>query len=309
MLDEKNQIIYEHLLANARFPVKKLSKIINCSQATIINRIEKLEKESYISRYDAIINWQKLPFIKKIYHIKINDNDFSFFEKQKYAFSIINLAGLYNFQIWCFFKTDEQCLSFEKLLKKFDYFSIEIKKLEFPRVSFFHKPVKLSIPKIMEKEIIPDNIDVKIMKYLAQGGARDSLLKIAEKLNIKYDTVHYRFNKLLSSGYFLRLVAQPGENISTLQTTVLYIKIRNNNLEKIYNKISKIDQIISIAQTKEDGILIHFNSLDFNNYQNKLNEIFLTERREEIEIVLLSHWKKIYLNNRYPLELLLEDRS
>lgn len=309
MLDEKNQIVYEHLLANARFPIKKLATIIHSSQATVIKRIEKLQKEEYISRYDAIINWQKLPFIKKVYHIKVKNEEESskFFEKQEPVFSIIQLAGLYNLQVWCFFKTNKQNLEFERLIKGFDYMPVEIERLEFPRVSFFNKPVKLSPPKIKDHRLSLDKTDVKIIKYLSQGGARDSLLKISEKLKIPYDTVHYRFSRLLSSGYFLRLVAQPGENAFTLQTTILYLKMdKNLDLERLYQTISKMDQIISIARTKDNGLLIHFNSLSFENYQNKLNEIFSIEKREKLRLVLLSHWKKILLNNRYPLEFLLK---
>ncbi len=308
MLDEKNQIIYEYLLADARFPIKKLAAITSSSKASIINRIEKLEKQGYISRYDAIINWQKLPFIKKVYHIKVENEEESskFFEKQEPVFSIIGLAGLYNLQVWCFFKTKKQNLEFEKLIKGSDYISVDIERLEFPRVSFFNKPVKLPLPKIKDRRLYLDKIDVRIIKYLSSGSARDSLLKISEKLKIPYDTVHYRFKRLLSSGYFLRLVAQPGENAFTLQTTVLYIRTEKNiDLERLYQTISKVDQIISIAKTKDNGLLIHFNSLTFEGYQNKLNEIFSTEKREKLSLVLLSHWKKILLNNRYPLEFLL----
>ena len=75
MLDEKNQILFEHLLAYARFRVKQLARVIHSSQATVIKRIKYLEEQGFIERYDAIINWQKLPLIKKVYHLKINQGE------------------------------------------------------------------------------------------------------------------------------------------------------------------------------------------------------------------------------------------
>ena len=66
MIDNKSKILFEYLLVNARSSVKKLAQMIHSSEATVVNRIRKLETDGYISRYDAIINWQKMPFIKKL---------------------------------------------------------------------------------------------------------------------------------------------------------------------------------------------------------------------------------------------------
>jgi len=308
MLDEKNKILYEHLLVNARFPIKKLAQAINSSQATVINRINYLKEKGYISRYDAIINWQKLSLIKNIYHFKINNlEEIEFFENQKPVFSIISLAGLYNLQVWCFFKTKKQCTEFEKLIKHLKYIKSEIEILEFPSVSIFNKQIKIPLKKIKDKSLKLDKIDIDLIKYLAQGRARDSLLKIGNKLNIPYDKVNYRFKRLERAGYFSRLIAQPGECDLTLQTTVLCIKPNKKiNLDELYNNISSINQIVSIAKTKEDTILIHFNSLNFTEYKSKLNEILSIENRNDLEIIFISHWNKIHLNNRYPLEFLLK---
>jgi DNA-binding Lrp family transcriptional regulator len=308
MLDEKDKILYEHLLANARFPIKKLANAIDSSQATVVNRIRNLEERGYISGYDAIINWQKLPFIKKVYHVKSEnkEQEIKFFMGKEPVFSVISLSGIYNLQLWCFFKTKKQNLEFEKLIKN-NYVSVDIEKLEFPKVSFFNKQLRIPLPRTEDKDLRLDKIDIEIMKYLALGGARDSLLKIGNKLNIAYDTVNYRFKRLIKSGYFLRLVAQPGKSAFALQTIVLLIKLNENiNLDDFYNKISNLNQIISIAKAKDSCLLVHFNSLNFEEYKNKLNEIFSKENRKNMEIILVSPWDEIYLNNRYPLDYLLD---
>lgn len=308
MLDNKDEIIYEHLLHDARYPVKKLAEIIHSSKATVINRIKKLEKDGYISSYDAIINWQKLPFIKKVYHIKLDKirEEYDLLKGQKCVFSIIQTAGLYKLQVWCFFKTRGQCSEFERLIKKYDYIEVEIEKLEFPKVSFFNKKIKTISKNIKDQTLKLDKIDIKLMEHLALGGARDSLIKMGDKLKIPYDTAHYRFNRLLKAGYFSRLVAQPGKNPFTLQTTIILLRYSKEvNADKIYDKLSSIEQIISLAKANDNSILIHFNSLNFQQYQNKLDELCSLSDPKKTDVILISHWKDILLNNRYPLEFLI----
>src|SRR3989344_5477647 len=115
-LDEKNKIIFEHLLVNARTQISDLARILKITKPAVMKRIRFLEEQEYIMRYDAIINWQKLPFIKKTYFVKVeNTNQF---EKQiiaqKSVLSLIQLSGLYNYQVWCFFKNKNQEKEFEK---------------------------------------------------------------------------------------------------------------------------------------------------------------------------------------------------
>src|SRR3989344_2867482 len=139
-LDEKNKILFEHLLAHARFSVKDLARILHVSKPAVVKRLRFLEEQKYILRYDAIINWQKMPFIKKVYFVKI-EKDKEAFEKgmiaQQPVFSLISLTGLYSYQVWCFFKSRKEELEFEKKLSANEFRSIEITKLVFPKATFF----------------------------------------------------------------------------------------------------------------------------------------------------------------------------
>ncbi len=56
MLDEKDKIIFEHLIHDCRTTTTYLSKVTNLTQPTIVYRIQNLEKEGYISKYDVILN-------------------------------------------------------------------------------------------------------------------------------------------------------------------------------------------------------------------------------------------------------------
>ena len=309
-LDEKNKILFEHLLAYARFSIKDLAKVLDVSKATVIKRIKFLEENKYISRYDAIINWQKLPFIKKVYFFKINKNTADF-EKlmisQKPVFSVLSLNGLYNYYVWCFFKTQKQQKGFEKQLKKFDYLDFQIKELVLPHVSFFDVPIRIPLPKIKNSEIKMDKIDIGIIKYMAQGHGRDSLYEISEEIKLPYDSVNYHGKKILNSNYFSKIIAQPGESKFTIQTTCLLIECSDKNSAKeLYEKSQKIPHVQSVAICEENKVTIHLLSQIHIQYRETLSKILEAIPREKIKDVLISHWNKIILNNRYPLEYFLK---
>ncbi|MEK9207620.1 MAG: Lrp/AsnC family transcriptional regulator [Patescibacteria group bacterium] len=308
-LDIKNKVLFEHLLKYARFSVKDLARILKVSKATVIKRLKFLEEKEYISRYDAIINWQKIPFIKKIYFVKV-DKESKEFERQmiskKPVFSLITLSGLYNYQVWCFFKTKKQQSEFEKQLR-FTYKEINVSELTFPVVSFFDLPLQLSIPKINENILKIKSIDVGIMKHMAQGNGRDSFYEMSAKLKLPYDSVHYHGKNLLRAGYFSTIIAQPGTSKFTLQTTCLLIQcVDNEESNKLYNLLQKTPKILSNAISKESKVLVHFLSQTHLEYRETLSKILSIISRNKIKDVLITHWDKVLLNNRYPLEYFLD---
>ena len=308
-LDEKNKILFEHLLAYARFSVKDLARILKVSEATIIKRLRFLEENDYISRYDAIINWQKMPFVKKTYLIKVDSGNKTF-EKfiisQKPVFAIISLIGLYNYQVWCFFKTKKQQNEFEKNLRKFTYNDITIDELVFPKVTFFDVPLKLPIPQVKFTKIRFNKTSIAVMKYMAQGHGRDSLYKISKELKLPYDSVHYNGKKILNSDWFFRIIAQPGTSKFTIQITCLLIEYTDKAASyEFYLASQKIQRIQSSSIGKNNKVMIHFISQTHAEYRKTLSEI-VSIYKHKIKDILILHWDKILLINRYPLEYFLE---
>lgn len=307
-LDKENKIIFEHLLAFARFSVKDLAHVLKVSKATVLKRLKFLEDEKYILRYDAIINWQRLHFIKKVYFVKVSKKEKEFENKiikNKSVFSVISLSGLYNSQVWCFFKNEKQKKEFENELRE-EYLDVEVKELIFPKVSFFDIPLKLKIPKIQNVERSLTNIDISIMKYMAQGHGRDSWYQISTELNLPYDSVNYHGKNLLNSGYFLAIVAQPGTNKLTLQTTCLVVNFKNNQSAlKLFNSLKETPYIMSNSICKNNTLMIHFLSQTHTSYRETLSKILSLTPREEIKNLMICHWDKVILNNRYPLDYLI----
>ena len=308
-LDEKNKILFESLLEYARFSVKDLARVLKVTKSAVTKRLKLLEEKGYISRYDAIINWQKLPFVKKVYFITVDKNREEFEEliiSQEPVFSLINLSGLYDYQIWCFFKNVKQQKFFEAKIKKFGKKSIKVSKLIFPRVSFFGLPLKLSPPKIKDKRLNLRPIDIKIMKYMAAGHGRESFYQMSNDLKLPYDSVHYHGKNLLRAGYFEKIIAQPGKNKLSLQTTCLLIKCGDKKYAEIlYNSLIKVPRVISVAISNDGKVMIHFLSQTHQEYREKLAEILSLIPKKEIGNVIIAYWEKVILNNRYPLEYLL----
>ncbi len=309
-LDKTDAILFDHLLSNARISVKELAKAIGKSKATVVKRIKHLEEGQYILRYDGIINWQKLPFIKKVYFIKTS-KEASLVAKlinNRSVFSIITLSGIYNLQVWCFFLDELQQEAFESLLKE-PYMEVTITKLTFPRVSFFDIPVNISESgrSTRKDDLKLSSIDIKILKHMAQGHGRDSILEISRTLKTPYDSTHYHLNALLRNGYFTAIIAQPGTNKWTLQTTCLIIKCRSKqSANALYTMLQKTQRIISNA-IGENILLVHFLSKTHIEYRETLSTI-MAKQREDIEDLVITHWEKVMLNNRYPLEHLLHKK-
>lgn len=309
-LDLKDKVLFEHLISYARFPVKDLARVLKVSKATVIKRLKFLEENQYISRYDAIINWQKIPFVKKVYFVKVHENHKEFenaIYSKKPVFSLVTLSGLYNYQVWCFFRTKTQESDFERLLKKQDYLAINISELKFPKVTFFDIPLQLSLPKVKNKNLRVSLIDVMVMKHMAQGHGRESFYKMSAELKLPYDSVHYHGKNILGSGYFEAIVAQPGTNKFTLQTTCLLIQcIDKKSAGELYKLLQKTTKIMSNAIGGDSKLLVHFLSQTHSGYRETLSKILSLIPRNKIKDVLIAHWDQVILNNRYPLEYFLE---
>src|SRR3989344_7793790 len=294
-LDEKNKVLFEHFLAYARFSIKDLARILDVSKATVIKRIKFLEENGYISKYDAIINWKKLPFIKKTYFVKVNKESEKFeklmISKQE-VFAVVSLTGFYNYYIWCFFKTKKQQKEFERNLKNYKKEEIEINELVFPKVTFFDIPLKLSPPKPQTKNVNLNKIGVAVMKYLANGHGRDSLYEISEKLKLPYDSTHYNGKKVLDSDWFFTIIAQPGTNKFTLQTTLVLLKLTDKkSAEEIYRGFQKIPKVQSVAIGEENKIMVHFLSQTHAEYRETLGKIF-SIHKDKIKNSFFVHWEK-----------------
>lgn len=311
MLNQKDKIILEHLFAYSRFTSKQLAKVTNLTQQAVHYRIKKLEERGYISRYDAIINWNSIPLIKEIYYLRVSNpkkfiNDLF---KEKSIFGINEVVGNYNLIIWCFFRSKNQRKEFQKKLKKLDWTSINVKDAIFPQTPIFNLPIKLSIPKEKERKIKLDKTDIKIMRYLSNGHARDSVKEIGDNLKISYDVVYYRLKKIIRSGFFFRLAAQVGFDSLDLKLSMLTIKLKKESkIENTVRSLKRLDFFNILLSDNKEKLHLHIFSKDIEDYWKKIDKIVLNIG-EEIEDIKQFYIKNTPLLNRYPLEFLLKKHN
>ncbi len=62
MLDDKDKLLVELLMENARIPYTELAKRLGMSDVAVINRIRKLERMGIIRKYTVLVDPKKLGY-------------------------------------------------------------------------------------------------------------------------------------------------------------------------------------------------------------------------------------------------------
>ncbi|MFW5704540.1 MAG: winged helix-turn-helix transcriptional regulator [Nanoarchaeota archaeon] len=307
MLDKKDEIIMEALMHNARIEVKELAKLTNLTKPTIVYRIEQLEKQGFISKYDAIINYSKFELYKEFIFLNVSNRlkpDFlKLLDERKEICSCFETLSNQNFVLLGFYKTKKQKEDFHKLLKKFSPLVnfYEISNIRFKPYSVFNLNLKFKEEKVDDKIIKLDKTDIKLIKTLSDGNARKSILELSELVGEKYDKLLYRFKKLKKSNYFPIFFAQPSTTKFHIQNDFLIINTNNNNL-KIYDNLKEISQIPYFCELNDKKLLLQILTKNFEEFKSTLAKI--KEKIDEFSTIEVYNTHKTHLLNRYPLEWL-----
>ncbi len=299
-LKNKDKELIDYLFNYCRYTTKQLAKALHLPQQTISYKIRRLEEQNYIKRYDAVLNWNNIDLIKKIYFLKKTEEELlTKLKKEKSVHSIVESIGTHELSVWCFFKDEKQKQAFEE---EYEFSkSINVKKVISSEPSLFGTKIKLKKPLMKEKKIKLDNNDVKLIKHLSTGHARDSILKISKDLNISYDIIHYRLKNLIKNKYFSRLIPQSGEGLGAAKTTLLLVELKEVKEENI-NKIKNLD-FLTMGGYNDKEIYLHILSSEQDDYLEKLEKIYHAVRKELLSSEAM-HWKQVYKLNEYPLEYL-----
>ena len=102
-------------------------------------------------------------------------------------------------------------------------------------------------------------------------------------------------------------MAQPGTNQFTLQTTSLLIKCKDRKSSiELYKKLKQTPHIMSDSIGEKNKVMVHFLSQTHVQYRETLSKILSLIPKEKIKDSIITHWNKVILNNRYPLEYFLD---
>ena len=154
-----------------------------------------------------------------------------------------------------------------------------------------------------ENQIRLDDKDVKLIKHLSNGNARDPILKISKDLNISYDIIQYRLKNLIRNGYFTRLIPQLGDGLDGLKLTKIILGFDTVTID-IVKRIEGLD-FSTTGGYSDKEIYAFIISTDYDDYANKLNKLYKAVNNKQVSSEAL-HWKEMHVLNRYPLEYLIE---
>lgn len=304
MLDKNDKIIFEHLLHDCRTSIRYLSKVTRLTEPAVLQRIEKLETNKYISKYDAILDYNKIFSKTQLIFVRVNDDNIDLFEKQMVAnkkiATVYRLINKYNYFLLANF---ENISKIENDLKELsvDYTVHELKSMDFFSFSIYDIPVKYkpkeTLKKIVTKKSVKiDQTDKKIIKHLIDGGGRDSLLEISRKLDISYDVVIYRFKKLKKEGFFPLFLAQPGVEKFSIQTDMIILKTSNLTQDSVARKIQSTQKCPYLMQFDENTYFTQIFSQSFDEFKLILEQIWKSFGQNLVDVKVYNTKDWLILN-------------
>lgn len=298
-LTDNDKKIMEHLFYDARRSTHELAKIVGMKQPSVFARIKKLEQEGFISRYDSLITTEALPLIYKMYYTSLTPQQVKDIVKMPVCFGLQELFGEFTHQIFCFFKNIKQAREFEKKLpkRKISQLLTHSHRLGGTIFDIKREPEKYFENK---KRIKLDELDVKLLHAMIIGGARKSIVELANELDTTCAIIKYRKKRLIDNGYFLYFVAQPGEAFKSLKITY-HVFFFNKKVD--IKEVMNLPRCI-IAYSGERTLTVTQLSLSFNDYLEHSNNLIrkLEPYTKRMKTFFVN--KPIILN-RLPNELLL----
>jgi hypothetical protein len=193
----------------------------------------------------------------------------------------------------------------EKNIRPFIRTELQILELTFPDSTFFEN-VHIIVPAVKSTTpLIWDPTTVAIMKHMAQGHGRDSLYEISRALKIPYDRVHHHAKKILQSNAIGKILAQQGLVKFGLVNTTTSLKLKTQEATKrVLNLARNAKRVSAVALCAENNILILTTTASQQEFLQTISSCTYGIH-EHIQDVHHTFWTETILNNRYPLEELL----
>ena len=107
-----------------------------------------------------------------------------------------------------------------------------------------------------------DNLDVRLIHSMANGGAKKTLVELSDELGSNPAVIKYRKQQLIKNGYFLYFVAQPGEAFNSMKIAYHVFSLsRDINIEDIKGLPRCV-----VAYSGSKCVTVIQLSLSFNDY-------------------------------------------
>ncbi len=126
LIDELDKNILNALLENSRLSYREIAKKIRVSVATVMHRVNRLEKEKVIKKYTAMLDYEKLGYDVEItVHMKIGKGKLLELEqkvaKLNNVYSVYDVTGKSDAIIVARFKNRRSMDNFLKKIQTYDF--------------------------------------------------------------------------------------------------------------------------------------------------------------------------------------------
>lgn len=126
MLDKVDIDIINTLIADSTLSYREIAKKVNVSVATVMNRVNRLKKESIMKRFTTIVDYDKLGFdVEVLIEIRISKGKLFQVEKEiahhPNVFAVYDLTGDFDAAILARFKNRRQMDNFLKKIQTYDF--------------------------------------------------------------------------------------------------------------------------------------------------------------------------------------------
>ncbi|HLC96250.1 MAG TPA: Lrp/AsnC family transcriptional regulator [Candidatus Nanoarchaeia archaeon] len=125
-VDDKDKRILNALLRNSKLSLREIAKIADVSVATVMNRVNRLEKEGIIKKYSTILDYEKLGFdVEVLIEIRISKGKLFHVEKEidhhPNVFAVYDITGEFDAAILARFPGRRQMDAFLKKIQTYDF--------------------------------------------------------------------------------------------------------------------------------------------------------------------------------------------
>lgn len=208
-MTKADNTILSELEYNPRITARKLAKLCRLSKDAIRYRIKRLEELKIISGYSIIVDHTKLGFQSYKLYLRVHttrekrEKLIRFLRNEPHIFAIFESTGNWDIAAALFFKNHNTYRTFESnLLTQFGDLILERKFCTMIDAEIYERKEKIARTQTLwgeTKQNSIDQYDVEILQIL-YGNSSESLLHIAQKLDLSLDTIKKRIAKLQEKG-------------------------------------------------------------------------------------------------------------
>jgi len=133
-IDERDRKIINSLLEDSRLSYRQIAKKIGVSVATVMNRINNLEKNKIIKNYTTIVDYEKIGYdIEVIFEVRISKGKL-FEVEEKIAtnpnvFAVYDITGEFDAAILARFQSRRQMDAFLKKMQTYPFIERTLTKV------------------------------------------------------------------------------------------------------------------------------------------------------------------------------------